>query len=281
MKNYNRLLLLAITMLVPGLLLTVSAQKKVELRYNLTTGDKYEYNIETDQDIAFETNGQTMVVTGTIGFEMTGTVEDNTSDSIIVKTIIDRVRMTQSIFGVEIKYDSDDPASSENPMVAQISSAMKDLVGGSYTMTMDDRGNVENMDLSDVTRNDDLAKNLSSGSNYAIYPEEKVGVGDTWEKDIEPLKTSDMKYHIKYTVLKITSKQTTLGVEGTISANKVDDADLNLRGTQSGEMIVDTKTGWLIQSTIDQEIFMNIVQAGQTFPATITGTTISTSTKKN
>ncbi|RLD41426.1 MAG: hypothetical protein DRI89_09770 [Bacteroidetes bacterium] len=280
MKNYNRIILLAITLLVPGLLLTVSAQKKVELKYNLTTGDQYTYNIETDQDISFEASGQTMVMNSKIGFEMTGTVEDNTSDNIVVKTIIDRVTMTQSIFGMEIKYDSKDPSSTENPMAAKIAEAFSGLIGSSYTMTMDNKGNVKEMDMKELTDNDDLAQNLSSGSNYAIYKDGKVAVGDSWEKDIEPLKTSDMKYHIKYTVLKISKKETTLGVEGTITANSIDNEEINLEGTQTGEMIVNTQTGWLIKSVIDQELSLDIEQAGQKFPATISGTTISTSVKK-
>ncbi len=280
MKKTNRFLLLAITLLMPGLLLTLSAQKKVELKYNLTTGDQYTYNIETDQDISFEASGQTMVMNSKIGFEMTGTVKDNASDNIVVKTVIERVTMTQSIFGMEIKYDSKDPASTENPMVAKIAEAFSDLIGSSYTMTMDDKGNVKEIDMKELTDNDDLAQNLSSGSNYAIYPDGKVAVGDSWEKDIEPLETSDMKYHIKYTVLKIGKKETTLGVEGSITANSIDDAEVNLEGTQTGEMIVNTQTGWLISSTIDQELTLDIEQAGQKFPATISGTTISTSVKK-
>lgn len=279
MKKPNRFLLLAVTLLMPGLLLTISAQKKVELKYELTTGDQYTYNIETDQDISFEANGQTMVMNSKIGFEMTGTINDNASDNIVVKTIIDRVTMTQSIFGMEIKYDSKDPASTENPMAAKIAEAFSDLIGSSYTMTMDNKGNVKEIDMKELTDNDDLAQNLSSGSNYAIYPDGKVAVGDSWEKDIEPLKTSDMKYHIKYTVLKIGKKETTLGVEGTITANSIDDAEVNLEGTQTGEMIVNTQTGWLITSTIDQELTLDIEQAGQKFPATISGTTISTSVK--
>jgi hypothetical protein len=265
---------------MPGLILTVSAQKKVELKYNLTTGDQYTYNIETDQDISFEANGQTMVMNSKIGFEMTGTVNDNASDNINIKTIIDRVTMKQTIFGMEIKYDSKDSLSAENPMAAKIAETFSGLIGSSYTMVMDDKGNVKEIEMSELTNNDDLAQNLSSGSNYAIYPEGKVAVGDSWEKDIEPLKTSDMKYHIKYTVLKIGKKETTLGVEGTIAANSVDDQEVNLQGTQSGEMIVDTQTGWLIESSIDQELTLDIEQGGQKFPATITGTTTSTSAKK-
>ena len=280
MKKTNRLLLLAITLLMPGLLLTLSAQKKVELRYNLTTGDQYTYNIETDQDITFEASGQTMVRNSKIGFEMTGTVNDNASENIAIKTIIDRVTMTQSIFGMEIKYDSKDPSTTENPMAAKIAEAFSGLIGSSYTMIMDNKGNVKEVDMSELTDNDDLAQNLSSGSNYAIYKDGKVAVGDSWEKDIEPLKTSDMKYHLKYTVLKISKKETTLGVEGLITANSIDDAEVNLKGTQSGEMIVDTQTGWLIKSVIDQELTLDIEQGGQKFPATISGTTISTSMKK-
>jgi len=280
MKIHKRLLLLAVTLLMPGLLLTLSAQKKVELKYNLTKGDQYTYNIETDQDISFEANGQPMVMNSKIGFEMTGTINDNASDNIIVKTIIDRVTMNQSIFGMEIKYDSKDPASTENPMAAKIAETFSGLIGSSFTMTMDNKGNVKEMDMSELTNNNDLAQNLSSGSNYAIYPEGKVAVGDSWEKDIEPLKTSDMKYHIKYTVLKIGKKETTLGVEGTIAANSVDDQEVNMKGTQTGEMIVNTQTGWLISSTIDQELTLDIEQGGQKFPATISGTTVSTSVKK-
>ena len=69
-------------------------------------------------------------------------------------------------------------------------------------------------------------------------------------------------------------------MEGTIAANSVDDQEVNLQGTQSGEMIVDTKTGWLIKSSIDQELTLDIEQGGQKFPATISGTTTSTSAKK-
>ncbi len=279
MKNYNRFFLTAFAMLVPGLLLTLTAQKKVELRYNVNTGDKYSYNISTDQDISFETNGQTMVMTSKVAFEMTSDILNSDADSIVIRSSIDRVILNQGLFGMQIDYDSDLPESEQNPMAAQIASTFNGMIGKTYSITMDMLGNVKNMDLHEVTKSDDLVKNLSSGSSFANYPEQKVGIGDSWEKDIEPLKTSDMKFHVKYTVLKVSSKQVTLGVKGTVSAKKIENNDMNLRGTQTGEMVVDLKTGWLIKSTIDQELSMNIKQGGQVFPATISGTTVSTSKK--
>ena len=117
-------------------------------------------------------------------------------------------------------------------------------------MTMDKFGNIGQVDASQISDNDDLANNLGSGANYAVYPENPVSVGDSWEKDIEPLKSSDMKFHAKYTVLKLTGSEAVLQLDGTITANKLGDtdADMNLSGTQKGEVTVDVKTGWLIKS---------------------------------
>jgi len=136
------------------------------------------------------------------------------------------------------------------------------------------------MDLSNVSENDDLANNINSGSQFAIYPKGKIKVGETWEEDIKPVETSDMQFHAKYTLLKVTGKQATIGVDGIISANKLNDAELKMEGTMKGEMIVDVKTGWLIESNMDQEIEMDIEQAGQKMPATISGTIKTTSVKK-
>ena len=89
-----------------------------------------------------------------------------------------------------------------------------------------------------------------------------------------------MKVNMTYTVLKLSGKEATLGLNGTIKANSVENQELNLDGTMSGEMTVDVHTGWLIKSVIDQEIKLDIDQNGQKFPATITGTITTTTEKK-
>ena len=82
-----------------------------------------------------------------------------------------------------------------------------------------------------------------------------------------------------YTLLKISGKQATIGLSGTIKANNMDGDELRLDGTISGEMIVSTQTGWLVKSVIDQEIELDIDQNGQKIPATISGTITTTSEK--
>jgi hypothetical protein len=281
MKKNKQILLMAILTMVAGITLNLNAQKKVTLRYNLTQGDKYYYEMKMDQDIVFQNSGQSMALDQVIEFFMTTTVSKVT-DSITLMSEIDRVVMNQKIFGMEMKYDSDVPAAEQNPMAAQIAEVMGALINKSYSMVMDNLGNVGKVDVSQITNNEDLANNLASGASFAIYPENPVAVGDFWEKDIEPIRTSDMKFHAKYTVLKLSGSEAVLQLDGTITANEMDDAEanMNLNGQQKGEITIDLKTGWLIKSEVQQNIKLDIEENGTKFPATIDGLIITTSSQK-
>lgn len=260
--------------------LQANAQKSVELKYNVDQGDAYHYVMDIDQDIMFDANGQTMTMDNTTTFEVTSLVSKTYSDSIRLDVTIDRVKMKQSVFGMEINYDTDDPATAQNPMAAQLSQTFGAMIGKSYVQVMDLQGNILRTDMHQLSGNDDFANNLSSGAQFGNYPDHPVSVGDSWEKDITPLKGSDMKVHAKYTLVKLSGKQATISFEGTLTANNVQDIDMKLNGTQKGEMIIDTKTGWLVESNIDQELSMDLDQNGQKIPATISGTIKTTASKK-
>jgi len=265
--------------LIPGLLLNVLAQKSVELKYDVDAGDKYEYKLEIDQDIVFDAGGQTMALDQLMNFRMTSSINEKTGDEYKISTTIDAIKMTQSIFGMQVTYDSEDPNSMQNPMSAKIGEEMSKIIGSDYTMTMDERGHVTEVDASNLS-SDEVINNISSGSNFAIYKEGAVSVGDSWEGDVEPIENSDMKVQMTYTLLKISGKEATLGLNGSISSNKIEDQEMKMDGTMTGEMRVDVNTGWLIESVLNQEIELDIEQNGQTFPATISGTVTTTSEKK-
>jgi len=277
----NKSIIFSLAFLIQLVALTSFAQKSVELKYNLTEGDVYNYVMDLDQDIVFETNGQTMALDMFMTFEMTQKVAEVTADSIKLEGQINRVKSKQAIFGMEVNYDSDDPSSAQNPMTAKMGEEFAKILNKSFYMMMDVQGNLGTMDLSNVSSNEELANNINSGSQFAIYPKGKISVGDSWEEDINPVETSDMKFHATYTLLKVSGKEATLGVSGVITANTMEDMEMKMDGTMKGEMVVDVKTGWLIKSTMDQEISMDIEQNGMKFPATINGTTVTTSTKAN
>jgi len=248
------------------------AQKSVELKYNLNEGDAYVFVTDMVQDITFEAMGQTTTLDQVMMFEMSSFVTKIEGDNISEDYVIERVKMDQKIFGMEIKFDSDD-SSTFTGMGAQIAEQMNKVIGAQIKIVKDNRGNIIDVDLSGFTENSDLMNNLSSGNSHAVYPEGKVKVGDTWETDINPMEDSEMKVHMVYTLLKISRKHAELGVVGTISANEIEGKDITLDGNTAGTMIVDRKTGMLISSTIDLDMTMNLDQAGVLIPATIMGTT--------
>jgi hypothetical protein len=280
MKKQSLFTVLNVILLLSFSSISLQGQKSADLKYNLNQGDTYSYIINIDQDVVFEANGQTMALDVQMTFESSTLVDGVTADSINLESTIDRVKMTQGIFGMQVTYDSDDPATAQNPMAAQIAQSMGMVVGKSYTQVMDLKGNVIRMDMGNLTENDDLANNLNSGAQFGLYPDYKVKVGDSWEKDIAPVKESDMKVHAKYTLTKLSGKTATIQFDGIISANTMQDMDMKMDGTQKGEMIVDVNTGWLIESTINQDIELDVEQNGQKFPATISGTINTTSAKK-
>lgn len=282
MKNSNLIRIVTMALMVPLFFSTAFGQKSVELKYKLKAGDQYNYNMELDQDIVFEVpGGQTMALDVLLTFKMTQKVVEVLADSIKLEGQIKRVKMSQAIMGMEMKYDSDDEGANQNPMMAQMANEFEKILNKSFFMSMDHQGKLGHMDFSGVSDNDELANNINNGSQFVIYPKGKISVGDTWEEDIKPIENSDQQFHAKYTLLKVTGKLATIGVDGIISANSLNDAELKMNGTMKGEMIVDVKTGWLIESTLDQDIEMDIEQAGQKFPANISGTIVTTSVKLN
>lgn len=256
----------------------VVAQKSIELRYNLSEGDSYIFVTDINQDITFDAMGTTTTLEQVMIFEMTSTIRKVVDNEIHEDFVFDKIQMVQKIFGMELIYDSED-SSTFTGMGAQVAEQMNKVIGNSIKIVMDDRGNFKDMDLSSFTENSDLSDNLSSGNTHAVYPEGKIKVGDSWETDINPLADSEMKVHLKYTLLKITRKNAVLAIEGNVSANEIKGQDIKMEGTTVGEMTVDRKTGMLISSVIDLELAMELDQGGVKIPATIMSTSETKVTK--
>jgi len=280
MNEFKKVALIAALLLLPFLITNVNAQKKVKLSYNLQTGNSYVSTIDLDQDIIFEANGQPMTLDQRIVFRTTSTIASHNNDSTTISTSIDAIRMEQSIFGMEIIYDSEDTSTLANPMAVEVGKAMEKVLGASMATVIDKNGNILHYDLGSLGENTDMGNNLSSGNSYIVFSGEKVAVGDTWEADITPMKNSDMKSHSKYTLNKISKKTVVIGVVSIITSNTMEGEDMKMDGTISGEMIIDRKSGWTLKSEMDMETELELEQNGMKFPATISGTILLESERK-
>jgi len=280
MKSRIKLSLVSIIALMFLASANIFAQKSVELKYNIEKGDSYKITNNIDMDMSFDANGSTMTMESVMDIETTTTVVSLENDEISQEMAFDRIAMNQKIMGMEINYDSGDSTTFSSGLGAQVGAEMNKIIGKSINMVLDKYGNILSIDVAAISSTD-VANNVTSGNTFAVYPDHKIKVGESWESDIKPLKDSEMKTHIKYTLLKTSRKQSTIGVEGIISANEIEGKEIRMEGTTSGEMVVNTKTGMLISSIIDLEMEMDIEQGGTTFPASLMSTSKTNVNKIN
>lgn len=269
MKRTNKLLMILAMMLLPGFLLTSFAQKSIQLKYNVKNGDRYKSNMTMDQDITMEVQGQSMVLNQSMNFDFSYLVSAVAADSFDLKTTIDAISMKQTVMGMEIVYDSKDTSTYNNPIVGtKVSDEMNKLIGVGITTTMSTNGNVGSVDLGSIDTDSQIAGNMKSSFSQAVYPDHKIKVGESWSNDISTKGLAEMNVHMTYTLNKVTRKQAEIGVSGTIDSP---DADAKLKGTITGNMTVDRKTGWVIHSTFDQDFDLQMEQNGMSFPASVSG----------
>ncbi len=280
MKNTSLIKIIAIAIILPLFTGSVFAQKKIQLKYKLNKGDKYSYNLNLDQDINFEANGQAVSLNQLMNFYMIMTIDnaENAGNYKIISTI-DRITMNQKIFGMELNYDSGDSSTFTSGMGKQIGDQMNKIIGKKFTTEIDTYGNIQSIDMSEISDNKDISGNINKNAEFTIYPDHKIAVGESWETDSKPLTNSSMKIHTKYTLTKVKGKKAFISFESTITSS--DKSETNVNGTQTGKMIVNKKTGWILHSEIDQELKIDIDQGGMTIPAEVSGSTEINSKKIN
>ena len=281
MKTIKLNMVLSLLVLISALPNQAFAKKKVSLKYKLQQNDKFVSKTNVDQDIEMQAQGQTIDLNQVITIDGTTLISQVKPNSIETTHTINRMTMKQSIYGQEMTYDSSDPTTFASGRGKQVGEALNKLIGKSYQITIDEEGNITGFNLDSLMGPDNkVSSNVSTSNNFIVYPDHKVGVGDSWEADIKPLKNGNMKIHMKYTLKKMGGGKAVIGLEGNITANKVEGAELNLSGTQSGEATVDLHTGWTMDMTLDQEVKIEVQRGGMTIPMHVSGTISKTSRKK-
>ncbi len=275
-----------LTFLLSGLLSNAFGQKKIALKYKLHLGNAYSKNMKMNQDITFVANGQTVTLSQEMDMETTVTVQSiNNDKTFTLVSHIDRIRMKQNIFGVEMFYDSQDSSTFSSGMGKKMGEVLNKIIGTTYSMTFDRFGNEIKMNLNIFisSGNSNMVDNLNQTASYAVFPKKKIQIGDSWETDITPLNNLTMQVHTKYTLLKVKGKKAIIGFESIISSNDKaggNASEMNISGMQKGKMTINIKTGWLMKSTNDQEMKLDLNQKGMYIPAEISGTIEMTSKKK-
>jgi hypothetical protein len=256
------------------------------LKFNLEKGKGYDYQMVWDfnQDIM----GQDMKM----GMGMGYTLEVTENDSMVrtIDAAINHLQWNMNLMGMNLHIDTDKPMAenevpeNEKKLSAAFNKVMSSVKGKKFTMKVDPEGKVlevngfEDIFLSmidssgaDVAEKEKATESLRQQFNsqetkdqfvelFYIFPQREVKVGDSWEKNYETGGKVPAKNHTVYKVKDIDGDMVTLSSQTELES--LDDK-LKITGTKKGKLLVDSRTGLVIDATFDHEI--NFSAMGMSF----------------
>lgn len=209
-------------------------KNKVLLRYSLKKGESYEQNMENESKV--QVMGMDVAVTQKISMKNLVTDVD-ASGNLNIETTNEKFYIKQSLPMGEMEYDSED-ASKQSPELTEQFGKVK---GTKVTMKMSPTGKMLETD-----------KNLNLPNSSNQFPEQAVGVGDTWEMSStsknQMLGNKEMTSNNQYKLVERTGGKAIIEVTGKVVSEGKE------IGTFSGKMTVEEATGIVLESNILQKM---------------------------
>ena len=247
------------------------------LKFNLQKGQAYDYDMITDFDQ--EIMGREMKMSMDMGYSLD--VNSDSGNIRIINTAINRIKMDMQMMGMRFSVDTEKPVSDADTTTMQgklsfvFSKFGEVMKGKKFVMKVDKDGKV--IDLSgldqifsslpssngmDSAERNKALRSLKEQINgketsdqftelFSIFPEKEVKIDDTWEKDFEMTGKIPTKNHTVYKVKDIDGDMVTIS-----SKTKIESSDENIKidGTKNGIVIVDSRSGLVVNADYDYEI---------------------------
>ncbi len=260
-----------------------AAVDKIDLKLNLTAGQKFGSKTTVYQKTSQTVMEQAIATTQDITIEIVSEVLAVDAENIAtVKTTYKSFNAKGSVSspGGSFEYDSANPdESAENPQAVMMSQMFKNMSGAEFVVKLSNKGEIvaiEGFDkmlekmfsamedpelakaMGDMMKNfmsEDKLKEMNSGM-FAAFPDGAVSIGDMWD-DIISLGGADMPIDVDTTYMLKERKDGTavLGVTSKMDMGNEDSKlieiegmkmNMQLTGTQNGTMKLDEATGWVI-----------------------------------
>lgn len=284
------------------------SEQKAMLSFAPKKGKKYEYVMNTVQDIEMEQMGQKMNSKNNIGFTYLMAVGDkDKNNNITVVTTFKRIVFSAESPMGNMAYDSDNADTTDNPMMGMMTKAFGSLVNKSITLMVSDKGEVVALSgmeaiLADMVKNMGLdtlpeagqilaqLKNQFSDDQFKktfdemlrILPGKSINIGESWDIETEKnLMNMGIKTKSTYTLKEMKDKSAVVSLTSAFDVTKsgaeLQGSEMKMNGTQSGTITVDTETGFPIQSNITQDITTTTTSMGIEMPMKMKGVITITS----
>ena len=278
--------LLAITVLIT--IATIHSCKNsktsegVLLKFDPEKGKTYDYEIAWEMDQQMMEQNHKINITSGYALD----VIDDKDNIKTVRTVFKNFKMYMNIMGMEINVDTDKPSEpvsqaelKANPL-GMMDRVFAGIKGKEFIMKVNEEGKVlevsgfekiitsmiDSMGVEGDAKmqvqaslqdqfNDQTIKD-QFGQVLSIFPGKEIKVGDKWEKILQVGGRMPAKYITTYTVKGIEGDHVSLSAHTNIGSanNESDNYQMEIKGTQNGSLLVDGKTGLVINAEFDQDM---------------------------
>lgn len=280
MKRLTLLVLVIITTIMVAAIYSCKDSKTTTgkvLKFNLEKGKDYDYEILWDIDQQMMGRDNKISILGGYTINVTDEKENIRTLTAVYKNF----KMYMNIMGVEINIDTDKPSEpmdeaeiKANPL-GMMDRVFAGIKGKEFTMKVDEDGKVLEVNgfdqiingMTDSIAMDEDTKmqvrvSLQDQFNeqavkdqfsqvFTIFPNKEIKVGDSWDKSIQMGGRMPAQYTTRYTVKEIEGDHVTLSAQTNIGS---ENSDMEIKGTQHGSLLVDSKTGLVINAEFDQDM---------------------------
>lgn len=248
----------------------ITGTEEIELKLNLPKGKVYDMQMSMNSQAEMDMMGQAVATNTDMTMGMDYEIKDVLENgNFLIRTTYKKIKMSGSTkmggqdSGMSYEYDSE--ADKVSGMQAeQMAKSMKAMIGQYTEMEMDKFGKVVKTTMSEGLKNGKESDGMNN-MNYAVFPDKKIKVGDTWDSEIE----QDMNGIIaviktKYKLESLKDGIAEISMDGTM--NLKEGAQGKLTGTQKGTSKIEVSTGLSKEVNIDQDLDMEMNEMGMKMP---------------
>jgi len=251
--------------------------KGVVLTFNPETGKRYSYDINWDTDQKVMDRNDKINLQGNLSFE----VISNDGTVKTLKGEYRRFRLYMKIMDLEMDIDTDKPVDSvseSESMEGMMHRLFSKIKGSSFIMKVDEKGNIKSVtgfdeiingivgpaglneemevqmkaSLKDQFSEQELKNQLAPV--FVIFPDRAVKQGDSWERRYGITGKVPADFTTTYTVTQVEGDHVTLDAKSVIGPAR---EGMQVNGKQSGNLLVNSKTGLVLSAAFKQEMKTN------------------------
>ena len=226
------------TLLLLGVMTSVFAQEKYDLRLNLKKGQTFTYQLTANNPMTISMMGQQMEMKQTQTITYTYKVQDIKDGNYLMEINIDRMQVSTSSMGQEMNLDTDSDAKDEG------TSQLRKIVNQKVTQWVDAK--LKPLGEPEGEAVDDQVKKavLSMAMVPAFFPAEPIAQGESFSVN-SPLfsgEDASTKYEGVVTLVAVSDTDYTLRANGKTTA---DFEGLVIEGNGIDNIVLDRKTGMI------------------------------------